>query len=122
MSGRDEAWRPKPGPEAQQKRLEAEVGARKVGREAWYLHDLWVLREEVGRETCEMRHIWVGVGEGAPRDHQSVSQSLFNSHDGHPGLPSSQGTSNFIPCLLTYRSSEEQDSKPILSARCMCMR
>lgn len=64
VSGRDEAWRPKPGPEAQQKRLEAEVGARKVGREAWYLHDLWVLREEVGRETCEMRHIWVGVGKG----------------------------------------------------------
>jgi hypothetical protein len=66
----DEAWRASTGPEAQQRRLEAEVGARKVGREAWYLHDLCLPREEMAREAHEIRYIWVGVGEGAPRDHQ----------------------------------------------------
>lgn len=76
----------------------------------------------MGREAHEMRPIWVGVEEGAPRDHQSISQSLLNVRV-VLGFPSSQGHFRFHPWqgyLSAFRSSEEQDSESLLLAKCIC--
>lgn len=49
------------------------MAVRKVTRERVSLH---LPSEGMAREAHGMRHIWVGVMEGASRDHQNIPQSL----------------------------------------------
>lgn len=86
------------------------MAVRKVTRERVSLH---LPSEGMAREACGMRHVWVGVMEGASRDHHNIPQSLLNVRV-ILSFPSSQGhltTSNFIlwqGYLLAHRP-EHQD-------------